>query len=189
MTTLSKSEYAASKGWSRPYVSKLAKNGRLVLTSEGLVDVEATEARIHATADPSKIGVASRHAAARSDRDVHRHTGARAPGEAGDGEEYAGYQSARARRENHLADLAEIELLKARDALLERPAVEATAMECGRATRDQVLGVPRQIANELAALTDPWEIENKLTTALRKALEAAANQPATEAGTDQTTTD
>ncbi len=44
MQAMSKSEFAAYKGWSKPYVSKLAKQGRLVLTADGKVDVVATEA-------------------------------------------------------------------------------------------------------------------------------------------------
>ena len=35
MTLMAKAEYADRRGWSRAYVSKLVKQGRLVLTPEG----------------------------------------------------------------------------------------------------------------------------------------------------------
>ncbi|PZR75408.1 MAG: terminase small subunit, partial [Stutzerimonas stutzeri] len=35
MTVMKKSEFADSQGWSRPYVSKLASQGRLVMTEDG----------------------------------------------------------------------------------------------------------------------------------------------------------
>ena len=73
MTYLTKSEFAARRGWSKSYVSKLASQDRLVLTVDGKVDVEATEALLAESADPSKAAVAARHEENRVERDVRSH--------------------------------------------------------------------------------------------------------------------
>ena len=58
-----KSDFARSQGWVPSYVSKLAKENRLVYGPDGkLVDVQKTLALLGKTADPSKAGVAQRHA-------------------------------------------------------------------------------------------------------------------------------
>lgn len=64
---LTKREYATHKGWSPSYLTQLRKEGRLVLTEDGRVDVAATEAQLKATRDPGKDHVASRHAAKRAE--------------------------------------------------------------------------------------------------------------------------
>lgn len=73
MTYLTKSEFAARRGWSKSYVSKLASQDRLVLTDDGKVDVEATEALLVESADPSKAAVTARHEENRVERDVRSH--------------------------------------------------------------------------------------------------------------------
>lgn len=54
MTTATQSEFAALLGRDKSYVTRLKQAGRLVLTAEGLVDVEKSQAMIAATADPSR---------------------------------------------------------------------------------------------------------------------------------------
>lgn len=49
MTTLTKSEYARLRGCSPAYVAKLSRQGRIVLTREGKVHVEATDQLIENT--------------------------------------------------------------------------------------------------------------------------------------------
>lgn len=175
MTVLSKSEFADSRGWSRAYVSKLAKQDRLVLTADGKVDVAATNALLCDTADPSKAGVANRHQRERAEKGVHALVSPTAPsslpapsGTAGDG-----YQKARAHREHYLALLAEDEFLKGRGALVERAAVDSAAFSTARTLRDLLLGLPAQVAGELVAITDPWQMERRLTELLRRVLEDA----------------
>ena len=67
MNLASKAEFAGIMGWSRAYVSQLAGEGRLVLV-DGLVDVEASRARVEATAAGSHPGVAARHQQERAAR-------------------------------------------------------------------------------------------------------------------------
>ncbi|MNJ25294.1 hypothetical protein D3C77_197360 [compost metagenome] len=174
MTLLSKSEFAARRGWAKSYVSKLAKQERLVLTDDGKVDLEATEALLAESSDPSKSAVAARHEEARVERDVRSQLEPAAatltvqqPGKGLD------FQKARAHREYYLAQLAEAEFHKVQGNLVERKAVSDAAYSAGRMVRDLMFGLSPQLAPELVAMTDPWEIEKHLTTAFRRVFDDA----------------
>ena len=65
-----------------------------------------------------------------------------------------------------------------RSEYVERRRVESAAFAAGRMLRDAALGLPTQIAPELANLTDPFEIEMKLRNALRRVFEDAARMTA-----------
>ena len=179
---LSKSAFAARIGRAPSYITWLKNNNRLVLSADGKqVDVTASEALIRDTADPSKAAVADRHHQDRLQRDVYSQlssqvepTSMAAPppvialtGQLPD------FQKARALREHNLAQLAEIELHKAKGSLVAMSAVQTGAYNAGRMLRDQLLGMPPQLAPELASMTDPWEIEKHLTAAIRRSLEDA----------------
>ena len=171
---LSRTEYAAARGWSRQYVGKLAKQGRLVIGPDGKsVYVEATDSLLAGTADPSKAAVAERHQQGRVEKGVHAHlTPAAEPLPTSSAPDY---QKARAHREYYLSKLAEDEFLKGRGELVERKAVDTAAFNTARVLRDLILGLPPKIAGELIAITDPWEMERKLTELLRGVLEDAAS--------------
>jgi len=173
MTYLSKSEFAARRGWSKSYISKLVRQDRLVLTVHGKVDVEATEALLAESADPSKAAVAARHEEYRVERDVRSQlqpasdtaavpSTVTVPGKARD------FQAARAHREYFLAQLAEAEFHKVQGNLVEREAVENAAFTAGRMLRDQVFGLAPQLAAEVAGMSDTWEIEKYLSGAFRR---------------------
>ncbi len=179
---LSKSAFAARIGRAPSYITWLKNNNRLVLTADGKqVDVTASEALIRDTADPSKTAVADRHHQDRLQRDVYSQLSSQVeptsttmplPVIAPSGQ-LPDFQKARALREHNLAQLAEIELHKAKGALVAMSAVQTGAYNAGRMLRDQLLGMPPQLAPELASMTDPWEIEKHLTAAIRRSLEDA----------------
>ncbi|MGO4003726.1 terminase small subunit [Pseudomonas fluorescens] len=183
MTTVTKAEYAQRQGWSKAYVSKLAKNGRLVLDTDGMVEVEATDRRLRDTADPSKINVAARHERERAERYSELATPAVSLGRPSGtdfsqqvrlpGEDIPDFQQSRAFREYFDSRLAESEYYKDRGAHVELAAVKRAAYSTGRTLRDLLLGMPPQLAPELAAMSDHWEIERHLTAALRRVLEDA----------------
>ena len=179
MTYLTKSEFAARRGWSKSYVSKLASQDRLVLTVDGKVDVEATEALLAESADPSKAAVAARHEENRVERDVRSHVQpggdtpavqppVQPPGKGPD------FQKARAHREYYLAQLAEAEFYKVQGNLVERKAVEDAAFTAGRTLRDLMFGLAPQLAAQLTGMSDSWEIEKHLAGAFRQVFEDAA---------------
>ncbi|MCY1550211.1 hypothetical protein D9M68_864460 [compost metagenome] len=57
---------------------------------------------------------------------------------------------------------------------MERGSVDRAAFAAARTLRDLLLGLPTQVAGELVAITDAWEMERRLTEALRRVLEDAA---------------
>ncbi|PHH39783.1 terminase small subunit [Pseudomonas jessenii] len=181
-TYLSKSAFAARIGRAPSYITWLKNNNRLVLSPDGkLVDVQASEALIRDTADPSKAAVADRHQQDRIQRDVYSQlstqtepTSTAAPPQVltGDGK-LPDFQKARALREHNMAKLAEIELGKAQGALVSKEAVETGAYNAGRLLRDQLFGPLPQLSHDLAAMTDPWLIEKHLTATFRRTLEEA----------------
>lgn len=171
MTHLTKSEFAARHGWSKSYVSKLAKQDRLVLTADGKVYVEATELLLAESADPSKAAVAARHEEHRVERDVRSQLqpgpfATLQPDSPSVGAH--NFQKAKAHREYYLAQLAEAEFNKVQGNLVERQAVEDAAYSAGRMLRDQFLGLAPQLAAELVAMSDPWDIEKHLIDAFRR---------------------
>ena len=179
---LSKSAFAARIGRTPSYITWLKDNNRLVLAPNGKqVDVLATEALILETADPSKAAVAARHQQERIQRDVYSQlsplvepTSTAAPQQpiGGDGKS-PDFQKARALREHNMAKLTEIELHKAQGSLVDRIAVETGAYNAGRLLRDQLFGPLPQLSHDLAAMTDPWQIEKHLTATIRRTLEEA----------------
>jgi hypothetical protein len=179
---LSKSAFAARIGRAPSYITWLKNNNRLVLTADGKqVDVAASEALIRDTADPSKAAVADRHRQDRLQRDVYSQLSSQVeptpmaapPPVIVPTGQLPDFQKARALREHNLAQLAEIELHKAKGSLVAMSAVQTGAYNAGRMLRDQLLGMPPQLAPELASMTDPWEIEKHLTAAIRRSLEDA----------------
>ena len=186
MTTplyLSKSAFAAYIGKAPSYITWLRKNNRLVLSAdERQVNVEETIALIRETADPAKAAVSARHQEARVQRDVTSQLSpmvestpnmAAPQPPIGPAGKQPDFQKARAHREYYLAQLAEAEFHKVQGSQVELEAVKTGAFSAGRLLRDQLLGMPPQLAPELAAMTDPWEIERRLTAAIRASLEDA----------------
>ena len=181
-TYLSKSAFAARIGRAPSYITWLKNNNRLVLSPDGKqVDVQASEALIRDTADPSKTAVAERHQQDRIQRDVYSQlstsvepTSTAAPPQVLTGDnKQPDFQKARALREHNMAKLAEIELGKAQGSLVSKEAVETGAYNAGRLLRDQLFGPLPQLSHDLAAMTDPWLIEKHLTATFRRTLEEA----------------
>lgn len=190
-TYLSKSAFAARLGRSPSYITWLKDNNRLVLSPNGKqVDVHATEALIRDTADPSKAAVAERHQQDRIQRNVYSQLStqteptsmAAPPLAAPTTDKHPDFQKARAHREFYLAQMAEMEFHKAQGSTVDVTAVQSGAYNAGRMLRDTLLGMPPQLAPELAAMSDPWEIERHLTAALRQRLEDAGRMSSEEFG-------
>jgi hypothetical protein len=166
-----RSEFAALQGWSKAYVTELGHKGRLVLGPDSkLVDVDATRALLQHSSDPARTSTRRRHSLGRLGRDLGAgvlpaSSSAAAPG-AGDSD--PNYWCTKTRREGALAELAELELAQRRGVLVDRARVESMAYASGRMLRDTVLGLPTQLAPQIAAMTDVSEIEAKLRTAFRQ---------------------
>ena len=148
MTAVKQIEFARLLGISRSYITKLKADGRLVVTDDGLVDVELSRALITETADPNRDDVATRWAAERTQK--------AAPAAATESEidEPASrtYADARARKEHAQADIAEMERDKQRGQLIERAAVEAAFEDVMTALRQSLEQQPHRVAPMLVGL-------------------------------------
>lgn len=182
---VNRTAFAALQGWSPSYVTKLGKQGRLVLDAAGkLVNVAETIAMLQRTIDPGKEAVRQHHV----DQRVQRHVKAPLALDAPDDAEIPAaakssgadpkYWGNKARREGAMAELAELELAKARGELVERRLVESAAFGAARTLRDSLLGLPVQLAPQFAACSDAFEIETRLRDALRKLLTDASKMTA-----------
>lgn len=125
---LSKSEYAAHKGWRPSYVTKLLKAGRLVLTADGKrIDVPASEVLLKKHERVDRQGVREHHARTRRPRIAPAEIGAAGPAPA-DGaavveppkpDELSAYNKARAEREAAMAAMAVMDQRKREGELVE----------------------------------------------------------------------
>lgn len=190
MEFLSKTAYAAARNWSKPYVSKLAKQKRLVLNEAGQVDVRASDLLISQTGDPSKTHRSDCHDHFQNDRFPAGSSESQStelpllqaapPSLSPTTSQAPDFHKARARREHFTAMTVEADFYKNQGTLVELSAVDTAAYNAGRLIRDLLLGVPTQIAPELAAMTDPWHIEKHLLAAIRRALEDAERMSSTD---------
>lgn len=145
--TLSLSEFARYKGWRPSYVTELKLAGRLVLTDTGRVQVRESLARIEQTQDPSKSGVAERHAAERaakvvadaavdSDASVFASAGHNDSRVSGDDDSGGSrYQRARAANEQYKALQAKLDYEVRIGKLVDAAQVRAAAADMGATVR------------------------------------------------------
>lgn len=177
MTQVTQAEFARRLGVQRNYVTQLKQAGRLVMAEDGLVDAEASEAKIAETADPGKVAVADRHARQRGAA-VNLENGQKSGVEPeSEGEEEGGevpatpdYQKARARREQANASLAEIELAERAGELMQTSAVVAVLADAAATCRSMLETIPGVLAPQLAALNDAHECRQLLEEHLGAAL-------------------
>lgn len=164
MTLITQKEYARRIKRTPQYVNKLVKQGKITLR-RGLVD--------------SRQADAARKAWARAGNDVetaHRSTKkakkAKAPGRKASPAKYANASrppsatgtltQARAKREQALAEMAELDLKKALGELLPRDQVLAAEQKKNERIRTRFRRLPRMIAPMLAREMAPTEVEQIL---------------------------
>jgi len=180
---LSKSAFAARIGKAPSTITWLKDNGRLVMAPDGKrVDVYATESLIKETTDPSKAGVAARHERERQTKQSFSNAvpnisapllQAAPPASLSAADALPDFQKARARKEHFASLSVEADFYKDQGVLVESAVVDRAAFDTGRLLRDLLMTMPTQIAPELAAMNDPWQVEKHLLAALRRSLEDA----------------
>ena len=146
MTTVTQAEYAKLKGWNKSTVTRMKQAGRVVMVS-GLVDVEATDARL-AGSSAGRDDVAARHAVERAQKvgagetatPPSPHNEARA--------------NAQARKESAAADLMEIELAQKRLSLIPKENVDAALNALGASVRARLDVLADQLAPVVAPVAD-----------------------------------
>lgn len=185
---VSRSEFARLLGVKPGYVTQLQDSGRLVLTDDGKrVRVAESRARIEATRDPSKQGVADRHAAARGQT-----TGPRVEGAGGDApdlgdeapesgqnegsSEPGDYQGWRAMKERYLALAAKRDFEVSMKKLMDRDRVVEVTEDVALVLQATMEGWVDIYSPQLATISDENEIRTLLFDAVEQALEEIANK-------------
>lgn len=164
MTAETQTAFAKRIGRAKSWVTALKATGRLVMTPEGLVDVEQSLARIGNTTG-GRQDVADRHAAERS-----------APGPRTqapvDDKVGNSYQAARAVKEKYAALAAKASYEQQIGALIPREDVEAAMRFIGGAVRAALDVMPDQTAPLVAPATDLAEVHDTLRQACMDAMSA-----------------
>jgi hypothetical protein len=168
MKELSQTDYAAARGVSPAYVSKLKRQGRLVLTPAGKVNVEATDRLIESTRDPARGGD-RRPGAGDESGDA---TGARvaaAPGaQRADGGGFQTYKEAARRERIAKARIAELELAEKTGQLVRKEEVSAAIFGLSRQAMEALDALADRLASQLAAESDVARVHALLTEHARK---------------------
>ena len=179
MTTESLRAFAARKGNAVSYWHKQKELGRLVMADVGgklLVDVERSEARLAATADPAKS-----HMAEVNDRQRAMHRGTLTPPPLPQGDSYrsnttdsknATYMQAKTAREVYEAKTAQLEYEERSGKLVKLDAVKRVWIEAVSGMRDSLLQIPSRIGPILAAESDPTKVIATLEAEVRQVLES-----------------
>lgn len=195
---MSKSDFAATMGWSTAYVSQLAKAHRLVLDDDGLVIVDRSRALIRATRKSATQGGdrTGKHARLAAERAAAQ-DGASAPATEGGASFPAGAAPAApaSAEPMSLADAARAEKIeRTRKLLLEnataagllvrRDAVEAEVFRRTRQAQEAMLALKDRLVPLLAIEVDEQAIDALLDRELRHVLASLSGATSTEAGAE-----
>lgn len=148
MTTATQAEFARQRGVARSYITALKSAGRLVMTADGLVDVEASLAKIEATRDPNRDDVAARHAQARGET-APPADAAPLPEIVAEDDHDISYQAARTIKERYAAKTAKLDYERAAGLMIDRAAVAAAIEDLLTTMRQAMEQQPHRLAPEL----------------------------------------
>ncbi len=159
---ISQREYARRRGISHVAVQRAVKSGRISMV-DGKIDPELADRQWRANTDQSKprnrITGNPKHTRGVGEPPEPMDLG-------GEGSDSGGtsscYAKARAAREVYQAQLAKLELERARGVLVRADEVRAGAFAMARKARDQLIAVPERTAVILAATQDPAEVHRIL---------------------------
>lgn len=158
MTTLTQQEFAATLGKNKSYVTRLKQAGRLVMTADGMVDMEASQARIKATADPSRQDAAGQ-------REAERETMPPPESKAQPSQPDAignSYQTARAVKEKYLALRAKLDYEEASKKLVSADEARLFAADLAATFRSAIEILKDRAAPEIAQLKSSEEVHSAL---------------------------
>lgn len=184
---MTQAEYARYKGVGRSMVTKLKRDGRLVMTTDGKrVMVNESDARIKLTANLNNSFNESQATAARVvvDKAMEEKTftelkkevnAMQLDLETNNADEL--YKNARALREKSAALQAAAEYEKYMQSLVPKETIEKIIFERGRQFRDGLMTCSRRIAPEISGIESSKEIEEALTREFRALLEDFTKLP------------
>jgi hypothetical protein len=181
------SKCAAALGVSKQYLSKLKRQGRIQPGADGCWSVDGLRAQIEAGRDPGNV-VATAVRQQMAEPEVNKAeadaTATAATDALGAAQVEALYGTdhrqnlliARSLRERELAAAARIARMEAEGKLVLLEDVRRESFTIGRTTRDAVMRACMKIAPTLVGIGDAWEMERRLTEAMRGALSEVVQQ-------------
>lgn len=150
---MTQAEYARYRNVSKQAISDLIKRGIITLIA-GKIDPEYADMQCARMLNPAK-SKSLQQAEAPSDAPRSKVT------------EISDYQRHRAERERIEMETAQLDLDERRGELIDRTGVLRGLTEAGHALRDQLMGLPRRLAPELAGCGDPQKAERDLEAEMR----------------------
>ncbi|MFH1493756.1 MAG: hypothetical protein ABIG70_03045 [Pseudomonadota bacterium] len=161
---ITQAEYARRRGVSREAVGKAVRSNRITLIGDK-IDPVVADIQWDKNTNPDQ----SARANAQKDK-----SGSVSGSDESAGDRASPYWDARTRREVAEAEMAEMECRKKSGELVDKKRVEDTASRIGRLTRDTLMGIPTRVSQDIVGMSDAWEIEQKLTDSIRRALDDVA---------------
>lgn len=158
MTCATQTAFAERIGVAKSYVTRLKQLGRLVLAENGLVDVEASLARLKETQDPAKPS----HIALSDTPGKPDEQPLVAPPEDAPAEGAMNYQQARAVKEKYQALSAKLEYEQSCAQLLRADDVAAVIARVAVTLRTRFESFPDLLAPQLAEIRDEQQIRSLL---------------------------
>lgn len=142
MPTVTKSEFARQIGVAKSYISKLAASDRLVLTADGLVDVDASKRRIQETSGaPERAAVTT-----------------------------PAFSDARDKKEHYQAEMARLDYEVRCGTLMDAAEVRAAVANAATTLRTRLELLPDQLAPQLAAQHDESAVRAMLANEVESLL-------------------
>ena len=153
---MTKAQYAEHRKISRPMVSKLIREDRILVTESGHIDQEISDLLMDSFSESPL----------RNDRDQLK-TQLQSVGD---------YATQRALLTQYKAEMAKLELDRARGDLVDSAYTQQCAFSTARRVRDAVLRIPDRIAPMVAAESDQTKVRTLLDQELRQALEELSDE-------------
>ena len=106
------------------------------------------------------------------------------PASSGPSGEGVDYNAERAQHERAKRELAELKLAQARAESVDAATAARDWFDLSRTVRDRMLGIPADVASQVATMTDPHAVETLLLERITEALASLAEMPLGEVGDD-----
>lgn len=158
MKLMTKKEYAQHRGISQPMVSKLVREDRILVTDDGKIDCEISDLLLDGFSESPL-----RNPNPRDELKSKLET-------------VTDYATQRALLTQYKAELAKLDLQKAKSESIDRASTIQVAFSTARRTRDAALRISDRLTPILAAESDHTKIHNILDTEIRQALEELSNE-------------
>lgn len=168
MQGLSQGQYAKHRGCSRPYISKLVKQGKIPTLPDRSIDPEAADEALRKIADPARTKAEKPQPRGKAKARPKAKAKAKAEPEPDlKGPDILTFADAKAKHESYRAKLAKLKYEQESKKLVDRDLVVKTAATAGRIAVTRFMALPTKLAPILKAETDQRVIHDLLESEIR----------------------